>query len=218
MKRIYISGPMSGIADLNFPTFNAYAAQLRSAGFDVVNPAELNPDPGSTWNDCMRVDIRELCSCQAIALIPGWERSNGANLELHVAHRLGLEVMHLPMAFDLVAHLRRQAEFSARTFGPGQRINGVCDHIRKELIEVEESGGDLYEWVDVIILGLDGAWRSGATPEQIATAIAAKQAKNEGRRWPDWRTADPGKAIEHDRTAEPINKAAHSTASLSAGA
>lgn len=200
MKRIYISGPMSGIADLNFPTFNAYAAQLRSAGFDVVNPAELNPDPGSTWNDCMRVDIRELCSCQAIALIPGWERSNGANLELHVAHRLGLEVMHLPMAFDLVAHLRRQAEFSARTFGPGQRINGVCDHIRKELIEVEESGGDLYEWVDVIILGLDGAWRSGATPEQIATAIAAKQAKNEGRRWPDWRTADPGKAIEHDRS------------------
>lgn len=200
MKRIYISGPMSGIADLNFPTFNAYAAQLRSAGFDVVNPAELNPDPGSTWNDCMRVDIRELCSCQAIALIPGWERSNGANLELHVAHRLGLEVMHLPMAFDLVAHLRRQAEFSARTFGPGHRISGVCDHIRKELIEVEESGGDLYEWVDVIILGLDGAWRSGATPEQIATAIAAKQAKNEGRRWPDWRTADPGKAIEHDRS------------------
>lgn len=200
MKRIYISGPMTGIAELNFPAFNAYAAQLRAAGFDVVNPAELNPDPGSTWNDCMRVDIRELCSCQAIALIPGWERSNGANLELHVAHRLGLEVMHLPMAFDLVAHLRRQAEFSGRTFGPGQRISGVCDHIRKELIEVEESGGDLYEWVDVIILGLDGAWRSGATPEQIATAIAAKQAKNEARRWPDWRTADPGKAIEHDRS------------------
>ncbi|MBX3634719.1 MAG: DUF550 domain-containing protein [Rubrivivax sp.] len=134
--------------------------------------------------------------------MPGWERSKGANLELHVAHRLGLEVIHLPLQFDLVAHLRRQMAFSERTFGPGARVAGVCDHIRKELIEVEDSGGALAEWVDVIILGLDGAWRSGATPEQVAAAIAAKQAKNEARRWPDWRTADPEKAIEHDRAVD----------------
>ena len=101
--------------------------------------------------------------------------------------------------FDLVAHLQRQREFSERTFGPGQRVQGVTDHIAKELIEVRESGGDLKEWVDVIILGLDGAWRSGATPEQIIEAIVAKQTKNEGRTWPDWRTAEPDTAIEHVR-------------------
>ncbi|MFY3302620.1 dATP/dGTP pyrophosphohydrolase domain-containing protein [Achromobacter xylosoxidans] len=106
-------------------------------------------------------------------------------------------------AFDFVAHLARQAEFSARTFGPGARVAGVCDHIRKELIEVETSGGDLKEWVDVIILGLDGAWRSGATPQEIIAAIVAKQAKNEARTWPDWRTVDPSKAIEHDRGGQP---------------
>lgn len=106
-------------------------------------------------------------------------------------------------AFDFVAHLARQAEFSARTFGPGARVAGVCDHIRKELIEVEASGGDLKEWVDVIILGLDGAWRSGATPQEIIAAIVAKQAKNEARTWPDWRTVDPTKAIEHDRGGQP---------------
>ena len=39
------------------------------------------------------------------------------------------------------------------------------------------------------------------TPEQIAAAIVAKQTKNELRKWPDWRTADPNKAIEHDRSA-----------------
>ncbi|MFY2570146.1 dATP/dGTP pyrophosphohydrolase domain-containing protein [Achromobacter ruhlandii] len=105
--------------------------------------------------------------------------------------------------FDFVAHLARQSEFSARTFGPGARVAGVCDHIRKELIEVETSGGDLKEWVDVIILGLDGAWRSGATPQEIISAIVAKQAKNEARTWPDWRTVDPNKAIEHQRTAAP---------------
>ncbi|MFY1912693.1 dATP/dGTP pyrophosphohydrolase domain-containing protein [Achromobacter xylosoxidans] len=106
-------------------------------------------------------------------------------------------------AFDFVAYLARQAEFSARTFGPGARVAGVCDHIRKELIEVETSGGDLKEWVDVIILGLDGAWRSGATPQEIIAAIVAKQAKNEARTWPDWRTVDPSKAIEHDRGGQP---------------
>ncbi|MCH4581715.1 dATP/dGTP pyrophosphohydrolase domain-containing protein [Achromobacter xylosoxidans] len=109
-------------------------------------------------------------------------------------------------AFDFVAHLARQAEFSARTFGPGARVAGVCDHIRKELIEVETSGGDLKEWVDVIILGLDGAWRSGATPQEIIAAIVAKQAKNEARTWPDWRTMDPNKAIEHQRTAAPCSR------------
>ena len=56
------------------------------------------------------------------------------------------------------------------------------------------------QWVDLIILAMDGAWRSGATSQEIAEAIVDKQSKNEGRRWPDWRTADPEKAIEHKRT------------------
>src|SRR5690606_10548435 len=68
--------------------------------------------------------------------------------------------------------------------------------------EIEADPGDLREWVDVVILALDGAWRSGATPLQIIEAIVSKQTKNEGRSWPDWRTADPNKAIEHDRSLD----------------
>ncbi|OZI64917.1 hypothetical protein CAL20_02745 [Bordetella genomosp. 4] len=105
-------------------------------------------------------------------------------------------------AFDFCAHLDRQREWSGRTFGPGSRAKGVVDHIRKELREIESDPGDLREWVDVIILALDGAWRSGATPQEIIDAIVAKQTKNEGRAWPDWRTMDPNKAIEHDRTQD----------------
>ena len=195
--RIYLSGPMSGIAESNFPAFHEWAAILRGQGYDVVSPAEIQE--AGTWELCLRNDLRELCTCDGIALMPGWESSKGAHLELHVAHRLGMKVMHLPVQFDLVSHLRRQADFSLRTFGPGMRLQGVLDHIRKELVEVEESGGALAEWVDVILLALDGAWRAGNQPEQIAEAIAAKQSKNEGRAWPDWRTVEPGKAIEHIR-------------------
>lgn len=103
------------------------------------------------------------------------------------------------LRFDLVAHLHRQREFSARTFGPGARTAGVLDHIRKELAEIEAKPADLTEWVDVVLLALDGAWRAGHSPEDIALAIAEKQMKNEARKWPDWRTAEPGKAIEHVR-------------------
>lgn len=100
---------------------------------------------------------------------------------------------------NLVDHLYRQQDFSIRTFGPGQRTQGVLDHIRKELLEIEADPTDLEEWIDVVLLALDGAWRAGHTPEQIVVALNAKQTKNEGRSYPDWRTADPDKAIEHVR-------------------
>lgn len=104
---------------------------------------------------------------------------------------------------DLVRHLTRQRAWSEQTFGPGSRAAGVVDHIRKELREIEADPADLSEWVDVIILACDGAWRAGHSPEQIASAIVAKQTRNEGRQWPDWRTAPPDKAIEHVKAAPP---------------
>lgn len=107
-------------------------------------------------------------------------------------------------AFDMLAHLQRQREWSGRTFGPGPRTAGVIDHIRKELREIEADPTDLSEWIDVVILALDGAWRAGGTPEQIIAALVAKQTKNEGRTWPDWRTVSPDKAIEHDRTQDAL--------------
>lgn len=101
--------------------------------------------------------------------------------------------------FDFYQHLRRQREWSEKTFGPGPRSQGVVDHIRKELLEIEADPKDLSEWIDVVILALDGAWRSGATPGQIIAALLDKQDKNERRQWPDWRTQPADKAIEHVR-------------------
>ncbi len=60
---------------------------------------------------------------------------------------------------NLKQHLIRQMAFSHATFGPGERTEGVIDYIRKELIEVEEADGESSEWVDVVILALDGLTR-----------------------------------------------------------
>jgi hypothetical protein len=101
--------------------------------------------------------------------------------------------------YDLIAHLQRQRAFSLKTFGPGTRTKGVIDHIKKELIEIEKEPRSLEEWIDVMMLACDGAWRAGYEPAEIAAAFAAKLTKNENREWPDWRTSDPNKAIEHKR-------------------
>ncbi len=103
--------------------------------------------------------------------------------------------------FNLVDHLERQRTFSICTFGPGDRLNGVMEHIRQELLEIEAAPSDIMEWADLILLAFDGAWRQGFEPEDICAAIATKQAINERRNWPDWQTADPNKPIKHVKEA-----------------
>lgn len=86
---------MSGYPDYNRPAFNAAAAKLRAAGFEVVNPAELDAqDPTVTeWADYLRRDIRALMDCDKVAVLPGWELSRGATLEVHIAQSLHMTVM-----------------------------------------------------------------------------------------------------------------------------
>lgn len=96
--------------------------------------------------------------------------------------------------------LERQREWSTKTFGPGDRFNGVMDHIEKELIEIRETPHAVGEWIDVVILALDGAWRQGHDPQTIAEALMLKYDRNRQRTWPDWRTMSEDQAIEHDRT------------------
>lgn len=92
MKRLYIAGPMTGMPALNYPAFNAEAERLRALGFEVENPAE-NPAPEcGSWLAYMRMAIAQLVTCDIVAMLPGWETSEGANIERGLAIDLGLEV------------------------------------------------------------------------------------------------------------------------------
>lgn len=101
-----------------------------------------------------------------------------------------------------VSDLDRQREWSRETFGPGTRTLGVLSHIRSELDEIEADPTDLSEWIDVVILAIDGAWRAGYSPQDIISAYHAKQEKNQARTWPDWRTMSQDQPIEHDRSQD----------------
>ena len=101
------------------------------------------------------------------------------------------------MTYDLVAHLHRQREFSLRAFGPGERVESTLQHIAKELDEVRADPQDITEWIDIVLLGLDGAMRAGNDPEVVAAYLRMKLSVNENRDWPDWRSHPTTQAIEH---------------------
>ena len=102
------------------------------------------------------------------------------------------------MTFDLAEFADNHAAWSRRTFGDNRNPAGILDHIRKELREIASKPDDVFEWVDVILLAMDGAARfAGADGLHIAGAIIAKHLANCERTWPTG--GDPDHAVEHVR-------------------
>ena len=114
--KIYIAGPMRGIPEFNYPAFHAAAKSLREQGHFVFSPAERDIErDGKDWSkvsatgdlaeavqsgfslrQALGDDIAWICStADAVALLPGWENSKGANAEKATAEALGLEVIYL---------------------------------------------------------------------------------------------------------------------------
>jgi hypothetical protein len=115
--KIYIAGPMRSIREFNFPAFNAAAAELRAKGHFVFNPAERDNErhgtdisKGNATGDetiaaqqhgfdlrvALAEDLEFICRhADAVALLPGWEKSKGANAERAAAVALGLELIVL---------------------------------------------------------------------------------------------------------------------------
>lgn len=103
MTKIYLSGPMTGYPDYNRQAFAEATAQLRDLGFKVVNPHELKEpflkvnDPDYNWRQYLARDISVLLTddIEGVVVLPGWEKSRGSVLELHVAQYMGLKVYQL---------------------------------------------------------------------------------------------------------------------------
>jgi len=116
--RVYISGPITGQPRDNRPAFSLAADLLAGAGFEFVNPHDLGASlrrlremkggKPPTWIDYMRVDLAALLGCQAILLLPGWERSRGATLEKHLADELAIpELRHADLSWTGYAEAGR---------------------------------------------------------------------------------------------------------------
>lgn len=114
-KTIYIAGPMKSLPLFNFPAFDNAEMCLRLQGWDVINPAELDrevgfdPAIGSAEADvtpaflegAMRRDVEAIMRADAIAMLPGWEKSTGAKAEMHLALWRHIPVYLFPQMIEL---------------------------------------------------------------------------------------------------------------------
>lgn len=112
---IYVAGPMRGLPLFNFPAFHAATARLRELGHTVFNPAERDEmvhgkdiassptgdirdaeNKGFNLRNALAADLEWIChKADAVALLPGWEKSRGAIAERAVADALGLRVLFI---------------------------------------------------------------------------------------------------------------------------
>jgi len=89
-KYLYLCGPMTNLPEYNYPAFGDAAEKLTKQGYYVLNPARFSPDPSYRWADYLRRGLADLLTTEAVALLPGWENSTGARLEVYVAQSLGM--------------------------------------------------------------------------------------------------------------------------------
>jgi hypothetical protein len=110
-KAVYLAGPMSGLPEHNFPEFKRAAITLRQRGYEVVSPVEMDEDDGfdsvsapgvvagsDVWSRFLARDVKIVADerIDAVVVLPGWEFSRGAQLEVHVARELGKPVLLYP--------------------------------------------------------------------------------------------------------------------------
>ena len=91
--KVFISGPMTGLPEFNFPAFNECARILKEFGLAVHNPAEASESFGTdkAHEFYMRMAIEGLVTCDAMVQLPGWLGSKGAKIEALVAKSMGVK-------------------------------------------------------------------------------------------------------------------------------
>lgn len=98
--RAYTSGKMSGLPDHGFKSFVAAKKKLESQGFEVLSPAEnfSGVVVDALRHLYLRRDIEQVLNADLVVVLPGWEDSDGAKLEVRIAQEIGIPILNLDLS------------------------------------------------------------------------------------------------------------------------
>jgi len=89
----YIAGPMRGLPDLGRAAFYEAEIRLREKGWKVINPARL---PEDLPQECyMPICLAMVDQADTIALLPGYENSAGAQVEIAYGAQTNKEIIYM---------------------------------------------------------------------------------------------------------------------------
>lgn len=93
--KVYISGKISGTTDY-LERFEKAEMELKSRGYDVINPAKINSflPTDTTWEEYMEIDYKLMDICDTIYMLKDWESSKGANAELEYANKRKMNIIY----------------------------------------------------------------------------------------------------------------------------
>jgi hypothetical protein len=200
---LYVSGTISSDPDLSFEEakarFDAVRDYLEALGYRAVSPTDMEGECGRTAEECvatqrkvmpgqgqgnhswecyLKGDIRAMLLCDGVALLPNWERSSGAFLEVQTAKGCGMDVRPYDQWPLVQAPLERAAAHAASmdlnevAVGPLvgiEEINETVDRVNDGVTAV-----DTCRQCEKAIQRMeDGRWLDGTPDRRLAAYCPA---------------------------------------------
>lgn len=111
--KIYIAGPISGTTDYE-KRFEDAEREIQRKGHEAVNPVHVRSVIETVGTNAIRYDkLMNICkalvdACDAIYMMPGWQKSNGARQEHDEARDKGLRFFASIASIPETEEARRQ--------------------------------------------------------------------------------------------------------------
>lgn len=95
--KIYIAGRVTGLKPEQYePMFATVKKELEQAGHEVINPiTDIPHEDVTNWSLTIMECLPYVAQCDCIAMLPGWEKSEGAQIEYHFARGNKLQVLQV---------------------------------------------------------------------------------------------------------------------------
>ena len=106
MKKIYLSGKMTGLQDFGKEHFDNAEKTLKELNPDCIifNPIKISKQIANRLNKeiedieyhtFLKEDLKILLECDEVLMLENWQDSNGAIIEHNLAKDVGIEINYL---------------------------------------------------------------------------------------------------------------------------